>query len=157
MDVGAPAGWDDLRPSSRLQLIRTARTSAECWSLLDPYVELVWVEALGATAVAVVRRLELLMTADPPAHATSLAALATPLRVPPGKVLRSLRRLHHHGLLLWREEVGVIGLSGFTRSVEGRRIAVLSPYGARLHRALTCQPPPPAERACPSLGVELER
>src|SRR5262245_59045933 len=100
MNPETRAGWDEPRPSSRLQLIRTPRTNVERWSLLGPYVELVWVEAIGGTAVAVVRRLELLMTADPPAHATSLAALATPLRVPPGRVLRALRRLHHYGLLL---------------------------------------------------------
>jgi hypothetical protein len=44
--------------------------------------------------------------------------------------------------MLWREQVGVIGLSGYARSVEGRSIAVLWPYGARLHRALSHQATP---------------
>ena len=72
-------------------------------------------------------------------------------------MLRALRRLHHHGLLVWREEVGVIGLSGYARSVGAGRVAVLSPYGARLHRALTCQPAPPGRGAPIAVGVELER
>jgi hypothetical protein len=51
----------------------------------------------------------------------------------------------------------VIGLSGYARSVEGRPIAILSPYGARLHRALTHEATPPGEVARTALGVEFER
>lgn len=149
-DLEHPNG---IRPTTRLALIRLPRPDDTGWSLRDPYVELVWVEALGVTAVAVARRIDLLMTATPPAHATSLAALATPLGVPPAKVARSLRRLHHHGIVTWREYVGVIGMSGFAPVLTSALIADLSPYGARLHRAMTSTVAP----ACPrSAGVEID-
>jgi hypothetical protein len=125
-----------LRPTSRLALIRLPRRDEQCWPLNDRYVELVWVETLGVTALAVARRLALLMTGQPPAHATSLAALATPLHVPPGKVLAALRRLHNR-LVVWREGVGVIGLSGYARSLDDALVTRLSPYGTRHHAALT--------------------
>src|SRR5687767_6145893 len=92
---------DELRPSTRLQVIRLPRTAGQRWSLRDPYFELVWIEPLGVTTCAVARRLELMMAARPAVHATSLSALATPLHATPAKVLRSLRRLHHHGLVVW--------------------------------------------------------
>jgi predicted transcriptional regulator len=128
---------DELRSSTRLQVIRLPRTAEQRWSLHDPYFELVWIEPLGVTACAVARRLELLMTARSAIHATSLSALATLLHATPAKVLRSLRRLHHHGLVVWREHVGVIGLSGFARSLDATEVAALSPYSVRLHRALS--------------------
>jgi hypothetical protein len=154
--------FDELRPSNRLQLIALPRTVEQRWSLFDRYVELVWIEPLGVTAVAVARRLALSTTMTPPPHATSLAALATPLGVPPAKVLRSLRRLHHHGLIVWREHVGVIGVSGFTRGLHAAAVAALSPYGARLHQALTAEAPPlssssPSTAVASAAGVEVER
>lgn len=148
---------DELGPSTRLQLIRLPRSDGERWSLRDPYVELVWIEPLGVTAVAVARRLDLLMAARPGVHATSLSTLATPLRIPPAKVLRSLRRLHHHGLIVWREPIGVIGLSGFTRGLDATTVARLSPYSARLHRALTTNPPLTYEAAPVAGCAECER
>src|SRR5688572_5477730 len=136
---------DELRPSTRLQVIRLPRSADQRWPLRDPYFELVWIEPLGVTACAVARRLELLMTARPAAHASSLSALATPLHATPAKVLRSLRRLHHHGLVVWREHVGVIGVSGFARSLNAVEVAALSPYSVRLHHVLTatCDAPNP--------------
>ncbi|WP_162941398.1 hypothetical protein [Desertimonas flava] len=156
-DLGLDLG--EVRPTTRLQLIAMPRTVEQRWSLLDPYVELVWIEPLGVTAVAVARRLALLATATPKTHATSLSALATPLRVPPAKVLRSLRRLHHHGLIVWRERVGVIGLSGFARGLDEAAVAGLSPYGARLHAGLTAGPSPSPlspGAVSPVAGAEIE-
>lgn len=135
-------GLKELRPTTRLQVIAMPRTVEQRWSLLDPYVELVWIEPLGVTAVAVARRLVLLTTATPKTQATSLSALATPLRIPPAKVLRSLRRLHHHGLIAWRQHVCVIGLSGFTHGLDATAVAALSPFSARLHATLTAEPSP---------------
>lgn len=161
-NITGPGFDDDLRPSTRLQLIRSPRSQGERWSLRDPYVELVWIEPLGVTAVAVARRLDLLLVARPAIHATSLSALATPLRVPPAKILRSLRRLHHHGLVMWREDVGVIGLSGFARGLAAPAAAALSAYSARLHRALSAEPETPAttlkpRSVTPPIDVEAGR
>lgn len=157
MRGAARPGPDELRPSTRLRLLRLPRTAGQPWSLRAPYVELVWIEPLGVTAVAVARRLDLLMSATPPVHSTSLSALATPLRVPPTKVLRSLRQLHYHGLITWREHARVIGLSGFTRGLEPAAVAALSPYSARLHRALTAAPSPSHPTAVPPADVGRNR
>ena len=130
----SPAGPQALEPglrtTSRLALIRLPRRDEQRWPLNDRYVELVCVETLGVTALAVARRLALLTTGQPPAHATSLAVLATPLQVPPAKVLSALRRLHHHRLVVWREAVGVIGLSGYARTLDDALVRRLSPYGS---------------------------
>ncbi|WP_116996721.1 hypothetical protein [Desertimonas flava] len=67
-------GLQELRPPTRLQLISLLRTVEQRWALVDPYVELVWIEPLGVTAVAVARRLALL------AAATAAVACGRPVR-----------------------------------------------------------------------------
>ena len=93
MDAAVPL---PVTPTTRIELVRLPARADDRWSLRSDFVDLVWTELLGVTAVAVARRLGHLLALSPPARGVSLDFLATSLRVPPSKVLDALRRLHHH-------------------------------------------------------------
>ncbi len=153
-----------LTPTTRIELVRLPARSDDRWSLRSDYVDLVWTELLGVTAVAVARRFAHLLAMSTPARGVSLDSLATPLRVPPSKALDALRRLHHHRLIEFREHAAVIGASGLAPSVPVERVKQLSAYTSRLRAELEARGelPPPGPGPGPGsasgtrrLGVEL--
>ncbi len=125
-----------LMPTTRIELVRLPARAGDRWSLLSDYVDLVWTELLGVTAVAVARRLGHLLAMSPPARGVSLDSLATPLRIPPGKALDALRRLHHHRLVEFREHTAVLGVTGSAPSIPEERADQLSAYTSRLRDAV---------------------
>ena len=129
MDASVPL---PLTPTTRIELVRLPARADDRWSLCSAYVDLVWTELLGVTGVAVARRLGYLVAMSPPARGVSLDSLATPLRIPPSKALDALRRLHHHGLIEFREHTAVIGASGLAPSIPLERVEQLSAYTGRL-------------------------
>ena len=152
MDAALPL---PLTPTTRIELIRLPTRAADRWSLRGDYVDLVWTELLGVTAVAVARRLGHLLAMSPPARGVSLDSLATPLRVPPSKALDALRRLHHHRLIEFREHTAIIGASGLVPSVPVERAEQLSPYTGRLRVALEAREedlPPSRSEPGPGTG-----
>ena len=120
-----------------------------------------WTEVLGVTAVAVARRLGHLLTTTPPTHGISLDGLATPLRISPSKTLDTLRRLHHHGVVDFREHTAVLGITGLAPDVPARVAGELSSYTTRLRAQLDVGEPQPARSAgeiCAALRArDLER
>ena len=150
-----------LSATRRIELVRLPRRSSDRWPLLSPYVDLVWSEVLGVTAVAVARRLGHLLTTTPPTRGISLDSLATPLRISPSKTLDTLRRLHHHGLVEFREHAAVVGISGLAPDVPAPVAGELSSYTTRLRAQLDVGEPPPARSAgevCAALRASgLER
>jgi len=140
MDDALPVS---LTPTSRIELVRLPPRADDRWSLRSEYLDLVWTELLGVTAVAVARRLGHLLVMSPPARGVSLDPLATPLRIPPGKALDALRRLHHHRLIEFREHTAVIGASGLAASVPDDRAEQLSAYTRRLQVELEARWPLP--------------
>ncbi len=78
MDAAVP-----LPLTTRIQLVRLPTRADDRWSLRGDYVDLVWTELLGVTAVALAGRLGHLLTMSPPAGGVSLDSLATPLQGPP--------------------------------------------------------------------------
>ena len=143
-----------LTPTTRIELIRLPARADDRWSLRSDYLDLVWTELLGVTAVAVARRLGHLLAMSPPARGVSLDSLATPLRIPPAKALDALRRLHHHRLIEFREHTAVIGASGLAPSVPVARVEQLSPYTSRLRGELEARGalPPPSSGTRPGSG-----
>ena len=142
MDASVPL---PLTPTTRIELVRLPARPDDRWSLRSDYVDLVWTELVGVTAVAVARRLGHLVAMSPPARGVSLDSLAAPLRVPPSKALNALRRLHHHRLIEFREHTAVIGASGFAASIPAERVEHLSAYTGRLRVELEVRgdlPPP---------------
>ena len=135
---------EPIRPAQRVILARSSVFDVDqVWPILGAYVELVWSEPLGVTALALARRLAHLIETRPvTAGAITLDALAVPLQVPIGKVLAGLRRLHHHRFIVFDEQARVIHVSGFAPSVPDALAARLSPYTARIlagfaHRAVS--------------------
>ncbi len=137
-----------LMPTTRIELVRLPGRAGDRWSLRSDYVDLVWTELLGVTAVAVARRLGHLLAMSPPAGGVSLDSLATPLRIPPSKALDALRRLHHHRLIEFREHTAVIGASGLAPSIPVERVEQLSAYTGRLRSELEAR----GELPTPLLG-----
>lgn len=125
-----------LTPTTRMELVRLPARSGDRWMLHSDYLDLVWTELLGVTAVAVARRLSHLLGTSPPTRGVSLDSFATPLRIPPAKALDALRRLHHHRLIDFRELTAVIGTSGLAPSIPEQRANQLSPYTGRLRAIL---------------------
>jgi hypothetical protein len=141
-----------LTSTTRIELVRLPARTDDRWSLRSEYVDLVWIELLGVTAVAVARRLEHLLSLQPPARGVSLDSLATPLRIPAGKALDALRRLHHYRLIEFREHTAVIGASGLAPSIPEDRVEQLSAYTRRLRVVLEAGSPTPHLGSGPGAG-----
>lgn len=125
-----------LTPTTRIELVRIPARSGDHWMLHSDYLDLVWTELLGVTAVAVAQRLSHLLGTSPPTRGVSLDPFATPLRISSAKALDALRRLHHHRLIDFREHTAVIGTSGLAPSIPEQRANQLSPYTVRLRAIL---------------------
>ena len=147
MDDALPV---QLTPTSQIELVRLPPRADDRWSLRSEYLDLVWTELLGVTAVAVARRLGHLLVMSAPAGGVSLASLATPLRIPPSKALNALRRLHHHRLIEFREHTAVIAASGLAALVPDDRAEQLSAYTRRLQVELEARWPLPPPRPGPA-------
>jgi hypothetical protein len=109
-----------------VHLVVIPRRPTDRWPLRGDYVEVVWAEILGPTAVAIVRRLGRAATdleVDVP-----FEALTAALAIPPRKALDALRRLHHHGLIEFYEAAANIAVSGWAPSMPGRVAVTLSGY-----------------------------
>ena len=118
----------------RCWLIPIAPRDGDRWPLRGRYVEMVWSELLGPTAVLLVRRLGDLADLNPEGVHFSIAAMGRSLGVPPSKVRYSLVRLARLGLISMGDGRGVVEVSGLTPSV-GPELAVrLSEGAAREHR-----------------------
>jgi hypothetical protein len=79
-----------LTATTRIAVVELVPSSAQRWSLLGAYVELVWVDVLGVTTTAIARRVGHLLNEAAPRRAVSLDALATPLQVIPAQALDAL-------------------------------------------------------------------
>ncbi len=121
-----------LSPTSQIELVRLPRRPNDRWPLVSPYVDRVWSEVLGVTAVAVARR-----------QPTASPSKRRPLRVTPSKTLNTLRRLHHHGLVDFREHTAVLGITRLAPDVPAALASQLSPNTARLLAMLAVREPPP--------------
>src|SRR6266508_2276390 len=90
------------------------------------------------------------------AAALSISELGAGLSIPPARVIAGLRRLHHHRLLVFDPDEGLLGVSGFAPSVGPQVFAGLSMSSQLAHRRLialssaSASPPPaPPEGAPP--------
>ena len=91
----------------------------------------------------------------PPTHGISLDALATTLRITPSKAVDTLRRLHHHGLVEFRENTAVLGITGLAPDVPAAVAAELSPYTARLLARMDVREPRPGRGPGPIGAISL--
>jgi hypothetical protein len=141
-----------------LHLVVVPRRPADRWPLRGDYVEVVWAEVLGPTAVAVARRLGRAahdLAVDLPTEAITAA-----LAVPPRKALDALRRLHHYGLVEFYEAPANVAVSGWAPSVPPQFAESLSAYARDAYGGLEPDTPPPVVspsqgRGCPTLEPSL--
>lgn len=116
----------------RLQLVVRPAAGDERWAFRSEYVEFVWSEALGPTALLLARRLGTLIERSPHGADLSVAELAHELGVGVPKIDSSLVRLARNGLASYSREHGVVGASGFARRVGERGRSALSRRGAEI-------------------------
>ena len=76
-------------------------------------------------------------------------------RITPSKSLDTLRRLHHHGLVDFREHTAVLGITGLAPEVPAAVAAELSPYTARLLAMLDVREPRPGRGPGPIGAIRL--
>jgi hypothetical protein len=109
-----------------VHLVVIPKRPTDRWPLRGDYVEVVWAEILGPTAVAIARRLgraAIDVEVDVPSEAITAASA-----IPPRRTLDALRRLHHHGLIEFYEAAANIAVSGWAPSMPGRVAVTLSGY-----------------------------
>jgi hypothetical protein len=98
------------------------------------YVEMVWSEIVGATAVLLVRRLAELADLDPFGVRFSTAAMGASLGVEPSEVRHTLTRLDRLALISTDEDRAVVGVSGLAPAVPPDLVNGLSVDGGWEHR-----------------------
>jgi hypothetical protein len=123
----------------RLELVVRPITDEERWAFRSDYVEFVWAEVVGPTAVLLARRLGALIEQEPFGAEIEVAELAEQLCVGPPRLDASFGRLVRQGLVSYSREHGVVGASGFARSVGGRSLAALSHRSAEIHGRLVAE------------------
>lgn len=123
----------------RLQIVVRPAADDERWGFRSEYVEFVWSEALGPTALLVARRLGTLIERSPHGAEVSATELAHELGVGVQKINSSLERLARNGLVSYSREHGVVGASGFVRRVGERGRSALSRRGAEIDERLTAK------------------
>ena len=125
--------------AGQLRVVLIPRRPGDRWALTSPYVERVTVGAIGPTATLHARRLGYTIDAHPSGATLSIGELAASLAVPASKVTSSLRRLHHHGLVVFAPDQGLVGVSGFAPSVAPQQLARLSSFSQLEHRRLEAE------------------
>src|SRR6266508_5232925 len=115
-------------------LVPIAPRDGDRWPLRGRYVEMVWSELLGPTAVLLLRRIGELADLNPFGVHFSIAAMSASLGVPPSKVRHSLARLGRLGLISIDAARGVVEVSGLAPSLRPELAARLSDDAAREHR-----------------------
>lgn len=123
----------------RLQVVVRPAADDERWAFRSEYVEFVWSEALGPTALLLARRLGTLIERSPRGAELSVAELAHELGVGVRKIDSSLGRLARNGLVSYSREQGVVGASGFARRVGERGRSALSRRGAEIDERLAAK------------------
>jgi hypothetical protein len=124
-----------------VHLVVIPRRPSDRWPLRGDYVEVVWAEILGPTAVAIVRRLG--RAATDLGVDVRFEALTAALAIPPRKALDALRRLHHHRLIEFYEAAANIAVSGWAPSMPGRVAVTLSGYARHAYGDLESDTPDP--------------
>ena len=132
-------GMNDHGDAGQLRVVPIPRRPGDRWALTSPYVERVSVGAIGPTAALLARRLGFTIDAHPNGARLSIAEVAASLAVPASKVTSSLRRLHHHGLVVFAPDQGLVGVSGFAPSVAPQQLARLSSFSQREHQRLEAE------------------
>jgi hypothetical protein len=123
----------------RLRLDVRPAASDERWALRSEYVEQVWSKALGPTALLVARRLGGVIEESPSGAEISIPELAHDLGVGESKVESSLQRLARNALVSYSREYGVIGASGFARSVGEHNRSALSRRAVEIHDRMVAE------------------
>jgi hypothetical protein len=129
-------------PPEVVHIVVIPKRPTDRWLLRGDYVEVVWAEILGPTAIAIARRLGRAATeleVDVPFEAITAA-----LAIPPRKAIDALRRLHHHGLIEFYEAAAAIAVSGWAPSMPGRVAVTLTGYTRHAYGDLeadTADPP----------------
>jgi hypothetical protein len=128
-------------PPETVHLVVIPKRSTDRWPLRGDYVEVVWAEILGPTAIAIARRLGRAATeleVDVP-----FEVLTAALAIPPRKALDALRRLHHHGLIEFYEAAANIAVSGWAPSMPRRVAVTLTSYTRHAYGDLEPDTPHP--------------
>lgn len=123
----------------RLEIVVRPAADDEPWGFRSEYVEFVWSEALGPTALLLARRLGTLIERSPHGAEVSVVELAHELGVGVSKIDSSLARLARNGLVSYSREHGVVGASGFARRVGERGRSALSRRGAEIDERLVAK------------------
>ena len=157
--AGPLDGMDADEDRTEYHLVVIPRRPGDVWPLTGPYLELVYGSLLGPTATLLARRLGHLVDSHRHRAALSIDDLGASLSIPPARVIAGLRRLHHHGLVVFAPAEGLLGVSGFAPTLIPEQLARVSASSQLEHRRLTAQPPaappPPAPPAGAPSGVSL--
>jgi len=145
-----------------LHIVPLSANADDRWRLSDRYVEEVWSEHLGPTAVLLARRFDRMIEEHPGGVDIDLADLASGVGVQRGIAVKGLERLNRFEVVHFSPEQSVVGVSGFAPSVQGARVLRLSERGRLLHDRLVAaseiaRPVSPARAVQAAVGRLSER